>query len=173
MWTLPQIRAARDQAAQLWKGAHGVDVADGTMASFDGAMDSWVGNYLFKATAIDPAAPRFVRNFMPGYRWHGGDVPDARMGGDNPDNCYRLAGIAPGGRYEVRGRIVDRQPAHVSFTLVENWGTSVTVQTLELPGIAVDAKGGFAISIDDEPANGRANHMGARREPNSCSCGTA
>ncbi|MFD2501525.1 hypothetical protein ACFSTI_25325 [Rhizorhabdus histidinilytica] len=96
MWALPQTRAARDHAAQLWRVGHGTDIPDGLLDSFDSAMDGWVTNYLFKATAIDPAAPRIVRNFMPGYRWQGGDVPDARMGGDNPDNCYRLAGIAPG-----------------------------------------------------------------------------
>ncbi len=159
MWALPQTRAARDHAAQLWRVGHGTDIPDGLLDSFDSAMDGWVTNYLFKATAIDPAAPRIVRNFMPGYRWQGGDVPDARMGGDNPDNCYRLAGIAPGGRYRVSGRILDARPAHASFTLVENWGTSVTAQTLELPGIVVDEDGSFTISIDGEPADGRSNHL--------------
>jgi hypothetical protein len=159
MWTLPQTRAARDQAANLWRVGHGTDIPDGLLDSFDAAMDAWVTNYLFKAAAIDPAHPRIVRNFMPAYGWNGTDVPDARMGGDNPDNCYRLAGIAPGGRYRISGRIVDRQPAHVSFTLVENWGTSVTVQTLELPGIALGEDGCFTISIDGDPANGRANHL--------------
>ena len=159
MWALPQTRAARDRAAGLWRVGHGVDIPAGLLDSFDSAMDGWVTNYLFKAAAIDPADPRLVRNFMPAYRWNGRDVPDARMGGDNPDNCYRLAGIAPDGRYRVSGRILDAQPAHVSFTLVENWGTSVTVQTLELPGIAVDEEGRFTISIDATPAAGRPNHM--------------
>lgn len=159
MWALPQTKAARDQAAQLWRIAHGTDVPDAMQSRFDEAMDGWVSNYLFKAAATDAAAPRFVRNFMPGYRWHGADVPDARMGGDNPDNCYRLTAIVPGARYRVNGRILDRQPAHVSFTLVENWGTSITVQTLELPGILIDDDGGFTITIDGEAAAGRPNHM--------------
>ncbi|ATE67168.1 hypothetical protein COO09_21510 [Rhizorhabdus dicambivorans] len=159
MWTLPQTRAARDIAAGHWRVAHGDDIPPGLLDSFDDAMDGWVTNYLFKATAIDPAAPRLVRNFMPTYRWNGADVPDARMGGDNPDNCYRLAGIAPDGRYRISGRILDSRPAHVSFTLVENWGTSITVATLELPGIAVEADGSFTITIDAEASNGRPNHL--------------
>jgi hypothetical protein len=159
MWAMPQTRSAREQAGHLWRVAHGTDIPVDVIDQFDSAMDGWVTNYLFKAAAIDPAAPRFVRNFMPAYRWRDGYVPDARMGGDNPDNCYRLAGIDPGGRYRVSGRILARQPAHVSFTLVENWGTSVTVRTLELPGIETHEDGGFAISIDGEPANGRPNHM--------------
>ena len=124
MWALPQTRDARDAAARLWRVGHGTDIPEGLLGSFDAAMDGWISNYLFKAAAMDPIAPRLVRNFMPGYRWQGGDVPDARMGGDNPDNCYRLAGIAHGGRYCIIGRVVERQPVHASFTLVENWGTS-------------------------------------------------
>lgn len=159
MWQEAATRAARDHCAQLWRVGHGNDVPPEVEPLFDGAMDAWMSNYLFKAAARDPVRPRFVRNFMPGYSWNGAAVPDARMGGDNPDNCYRLAGIAHGGRYRVTGRIVDARPAHVSFTLVENWGTSMTVQTVELPGIEVAPDGRFAITIDDQPANGRPNHM--------------
>jgi hypothetical protein len=159
MWELPQTQAARAHVAQLWRVGYGTDVPPGLDPLFDAAMDGWVSNYLFKAAAMDPVRPRFVRNFMPAHDWNGRHVPDARMGGDNPDNCYRLAGIAHGGRYRVSGRVLDGCPAHSSFTLVENWGTSVTVQTLELPGIEVDADGRFTISIDDQPANGRPNHL--------------
>lgn len=159
MWEQPRTMAAKAHCAQLWKIGHGTDVPPGIDHLFDKAMDGWIGNYLFKATARDPAEPRFVRNFMPPYEWRGERVPDARMGGDNPDNCYRLAGIAHGHAYRVSGRVLAERPAHVSFTLVENWGTSMTVQTIELPGIEVARDGTFAITIDGEPANGRPNHM--------------
>ncbi|MGF7150159.1 hypothetical protein FHS96_003817 [Sphingomonas zeicaulis] len=158
-WDQPETRVARAHCAQLWRVGHGTDVPAEVEPLFDAAMDGWIGNYLFKAAAADPVRPRFVRNFMPGYRWGDRDVPDARMGGDNPDNCYRLAGIAHGGRYRVSGRVIDACPAHVSFTLVENWGTSVTAQTLELPGIDVGEDGCFTIIIDDQPTAGRPNHM--------------
>lgn len=159
MWDMPQTHVARAHVAQLWRIGHGVDVPPGMEHHFDEAMDAWLSNYLFKAAAMDATRPRFVRNFMPGYSWHGHAVPDARMGGDNPDNCYRLAGIGHGGRYRVTGQILDVCPAHISFTLVENWGTSVTAQTVELPGIVLDGDGRFTITIDDQPANGRPNHM--------------
>lgn len=159
MWRMPQTKAARDHAAQLWRVAHGSDVPDGLMAEFDDAMDAWVTNYLFKAAAMDAGHPRFVRNFMPAYTWSGRHVPDARMGGDNPDNCYRLCGISHGRRYRVEGRVAGVAPAHVSFTLVENWGTSVTAQTIELTDLERAADGGFVITIDAEPENGRRNHL--------------
>lgn len=159
MWDLPQTRAARAHCAQLWRVGHGSDVPPEVEPLFDEAMDGWIGNYLFKAAARDPVRPRFVRNFMPPYAWNGSHVPDARMGGDNPDNCYRLAGIAHGGRYRISGNVLDTRPAHVSFTLVENWGTSMTCQTVEMPGIDVKEDGRFTIMIDDQPACGRPNHM--------------
>lgn len=161
MWAQPETRAARAHAAQLWRIGYGSDVPPGIEDDFERAMDGWIGNYLFKAAAADPFAPRFVRNFMPPYLWRGEAVPDARMGGDNPDNCYRLAGIRHGCAYRVAGRAPSgaARPAHVSFTLVENWGTSITVQTVELPGIAVEADGRFTLTIDDQPAAGRPNHL--------------
>lgn len=159
MWAMAETRAARAHVAQLWRVGHGNDVPAEVEPAFDAAMDGWISNYLFKAAAADPVRPRFVRNFMPAYQWRGQDVPDARMGSDNPDNCYRLAGIAHGGRYRVTGKVLAHCPAHVSFTLVENWGTSVTAQTIELPGIAVDEDGAFTITIDDTPTAGRTNHL--------------
>jgi len=159
MLALPEAAAARAHCAQLWRVGHGTDVPREVEPHFDTAMDGWIANYLFKAAAMDPFNPRFVRNFMPGYNWRGAAVPDARMGADNPDNCYRLAGIRHGCRYRVTGQVQDVRPAHISFTLVENWGTSVTAQTLELPGIEVDEEGRFTLTIDETPANGRTNHM--------------
>jgi hypothetical protein len=159
MLDLPQTRAARDHVAQLWRVGFGEDAPLRLDENFEAAMDSYLTNYLFKAAACNRERPQFVRNFMPAFSWQRHTVPDARMGADNPDNCYRLAGIAHGGRYCVTGRILDACPAHVSFTLVENWGTSVTAQTIELPGIAVEEDGRFTITIDDRSAGGRPNHM--------------
>lgn len=159
MWALPVVMAARAQAAAHWRIAYGRDIPAEAEPAFEAAMDEYVANYLFKAAACDPLHPRFVRNFMAPYAWNGGNVPGARMGGDNPDNCYRLAGIAHGERYVVHVTPIDRPPAHVSFTLVGNWGTSVTIRTIEWHKLDRDANGGARIVIDGEPADGRANHM--------------
>ncbi len=159
MWELPQTHAARAHCAQLWRVGHGSDVPAEVEPLFDRAMDAWISNYLVRAAAMDAVSPRIVRGMMPAHSWNGHDVPDARMGGDNPDNCYRFAGIAHGGRYRVSGRVSDVRPPHCSFTLVENWGTSVTIQTIEWPGIEIADDGTFAITIDDQLANGRPNHM--------------
>ena len=122
-------------------------------------MDEYAFNYVIKAAASDAQHPRFVRNFMPPYRWFGREVPGARMGGDNPDNCYRLAGIEHGARYEVHGRIVGTRPRSLTFTLVANYGTSVTVQTLDFSEVQCDPTGEFTLFIDGSAGDGRANHL--------------
>lgn len=156
---LPQVQESRRKAAFLWRLAHGKDVSEQALETFEEAMDEWVANYVFKAVASDANHPRFVRNFMPPYEWAGRKVPGSRIGGDNPDNCYRYAGIAHGARYAVRGKAVGPLPASVTFTLVANFSSSVTVQTLDLRAIEIAGDGTFTILIDADPPAGRANHL--------------
>jgi hypothetical protein len=136
-----------------------VQVSEQALETFDHAMDEWVMNYLLKATASDVNYPRFIRNFMPPHQWVGRSMPGARIGGDNPDNCYRFAAIAHGARYLVRGRAVGPLPASVTFTLVANFGSSVTVATLDYKSLKTESDGSFTILIDADAPAGHANHL--------------
>lgn len=156
---LPAYQAARRQAGFLWRQGYGEHVSTEALETFESAMDEYAFNYLLKAVASDTEYPRFVRNFMPPHTWFGREVPGARMGGDNPDNCYRLAGIAHGSRYEVSGKVMGRSAASVTFTLVANYGTSVTIQTLDFAELQCAPDGSFIISVDGAPNEGRANHL--------------
>lgn len=155
----PRVQAARRTVEMLFARGYGDRIPRSDRPLLPVFCDEYATNWLFKAAASDAQHPRLVRNFMPGHSWHGHDVPGARTGGDNPDNCYRLAGIAHGMRYRVTGRLPDRRPANVSFTLTGNYGTSVTIQTIEDHQLAIDGNGEFAITIDDQPADGRPNHL--------------
>lgn len=159
LWAMPEVIAARQKAAFLWKLAYGTDVATDDWPTFAAAMDEYAFNYVIKAAASDAQHPRFVRDFMPAYEWFGRQLPGARMGGDNPDNCYRLAGVEHGARYELQGRVMSTPPRSATFTLVANYGTSVTVQTLDFGDVGVDAQGRFSVSIDADPADGRPHHL--------------
>jgi hypothetical protein len=159
LWQDARILAAREHAERLWRNAWADSIPEESAAGVGTAVDEYVSNWLFKAAASDSQHPRFVRNFMPPHHWHGHDVPGARTGGDNPDNTYRLAGIAHGSRYRVTGRVLGREPANTSFTLVGDYGTSVTIQTIESRTLERHDEGAFVITIDDQPANGRRNHI--------------
>ena len=156
---LPAYQAARQKAAFLWRQGYGEHVSTEALETFESAMDEYAFNYLLKAVASDSEYPRFVRDFMPPHTWFGRDVPGARMGGDNPDNCYRVVGIAHGRRYEVYGKVIGRPAASLTFTLVANYGTSVTIQTLDFAELQCAADGSFTLHIDAGPSDGRANHL--------------
>lgn len=155
----PRMALARASIEQLFATGFGDRIPEASQPLLGDFCEEYLTNWLFKAAASDTQHPRIVRDFMPAYRWHGHDVPAARTGGDNPDNCYRLAGIEHGTAYRIAGRIVDRKPANVSFTLTANYGTSVTIQTIEDHQLRINDNGEFTITIDDRPAEGRPNHL--------------
>ena len=155
----PRVAQARMTIEALFDRGYGDRLPDEDRPLLGAFAEEYLTNWLFKAAASDAQHPRFVRNFLPAHHWHGHDVPGARTGGDNPDNCYRLAGIAHGTAYRVTGRVLDRKPGNVSFTLTGNYGTSVTIQTVEDHELEIDADGNFVITIDDTPVAGRSNHM--------------
>ena len=159
MWRLPVIEAARRQAAALWRLGYGEDVPEEAWPTFETAMDEYVTNYLLKASCCDTEYPRFVRDFQSPPEVAGAGLPGARMGGDNPDNIYRLAGVAHGVAYRVRGHVVGLSAPDVSFSLMGNWGTSVGIATIGLHELELDAHQRFTLTIDDKPANGRRNHL--------------
>jgi hypothetical protein len=159
LWQDSRIITAREHVERLWRNAWADAIVPDAVPGIGTMVDEYVTNWLFKAAASDSQHPRFVRNFMPAHHWHGHDVPGARTGGDNPDNTYRLAGIAHGSRYRVTGRPIGREPANTSFTLVGDYGTSVTIQTIESSKLERADDGSFVITIDGQPADGRPNHI--------------
>ncbi|MDE2621093.1 MAG: hypothetical protein KGL54_13100, partial [Sphingomonadales bacterium] len=160
----PRIAPARAQIAMLFARGYGNRMPDEARPLLPAFCDEFLNNWLFKAAASDAQHPRFVRDFMPAHAWAGHEVVGARTGGDNPDNCYRLAGIEHGTRYRVTGHL-PAQPAHkaanISFTLTANYGTSQTVQTIEDHELDVAADGSFELLIDDQEGPAR-NHLQTR-----------
>ena len=159
LWRDPAIREARDRAAFLWRTAYGVDLPDEAVPAFESAMDEYAFNYLIKSVVSDGNYPRILRNFMPPVRWLGHDLPGARTGGDNPDNCYRMVGIAPDGRYVLRATPVGEPPSSTTFTLMANYGTSKTIQTISAKSARRDDNGSFTILIDGDPPPSGVNHL--------------
>ncbi len=158
----PRVAATRAQIEMLFSRGYGDRIPDEARPLLPAFCDEFLNNWLFKAAASDAQHPRFVRDFMPAHQWHGHEVVGARTGGDNPDNCYRLAGIEHGTAYRVRGRLTEHKAANISFTLTANYGTSQTVQTIEDNELEVAADGTFDILIDDRAADGQPNHLTTR-----------
>jgi hypothetical protein len=128
-----------------------------------GMLPSYVDSYCFRSIQIavnsDADHPRVYRVYSPAAKWLGNDVPESRWGQENPDNCYRIIPIGHGGRYVVHGQRQPRPPSDVSYVLVADTNTSITVGLLGQSDLEVAADGSFQITLDEMPANGRRNHI--------------
>ncbi len=153
-----EVEQARKHASLLWRSVTEY-TAGPQMSLFEAMMDEYTFNYAIKAANSDPARPRVVRSYSPAAHWFGRDIPGSRWGGDNPDNAYRLISVEPSGRYEIYGERMPGGISNVTYALVANTATSVTLSLLEDHEVKVDADGTFTITVDERPAEGRVNHL--------------
>ena len=157
------IRAARERARQLL-------LADPTAQTNDGrrglerALDQWVMGQIAASINNDPSRPVLFWSVDNTPRtWHGHVFPGAAVAIDNPDNVNRVAPLHGDYRYRINGRFGEPAAAQTSFnvTLAQDgqlrWGDAVATRTnLD---IKADEQGVFSITLDAEPAKGRANHL--------------
>lgn len=162
MLDTPEVKAGRAKAAMLWKAVLYNDLPQEAWDSFDDMMEDFVFNYVMKAANSDPNYPKVLHVYTPPHEWEGVRVPGSRWGGDNCDNVYRIIPVDAKARYRLDGQQIGDGPPNVSYTLVGNWETSKTLAGIENHELEIAADGSFSITIDPEPANGRANHIQSR-----------
>lgn len=156
------VQAAMRQARFLWSTVS-QNASEQALSLLDDFIPEWGLNYINKACNSDPEHPRIFQNWMIEHEWFGHRVPSARIGGDNPDNGYRLIPVEHGGHYRVDGRRLGTGPADVTWTVVGNSGTSITLASLDNEDLVVASDGTFTVTVDDQPANGRPNHLQTQR----------
>ena len=154
----PEVERARAHASVLWRSVAEYS-AGPQMSRFEEMMDDYTFNYALKAANGDATRPCVLRSYVPAGNWFGRDVPGSRWGGDNPDNAYRLIPIAANGRYELHGRRMPGGIANVTFALVANSATSITLSLLEDRDLKFESDGSFVITVDERPAGGVVNHI--------------
>jgi hypothetical protein len=86
-------------------------------------------------------------------------VPGSRYSYDNPDNIYRTIPIDGASRYVIRGQRRGSGPTDVTFSLISNPNSQQTVAILAGKDLVVNADGSYTITVDNQPANGRVNHI--------------
>jgi hypothetical protein len=84
-------------------------------------------------------------------------VPGSRYGLDNPDSIYRVIPIDGCERYRIRGRVAGRRLTENYFALWDRNMNSVAV--FDGKDLVLEPDGSFEISVDADPAGGRANHI--------------
>ncbi|HLG86857.1 MAG TPA: hypothetical protein VKZ79_06630 [Alphaproteobacteria bacterium] len=110
------------------------------------------------AVDSDPDRPKLMWMGDAPHRWFGMDIPWASYGFQNQDDIYRQVAIDPHARYEISGRRAGNPPVQARFGLFKSAIDEIPVG-LQGEDIVAEPDGSFTITIDSDPANGRANHI--------------
>jgi hypothetical protein len=151
--------AARVEAKATFRLAHGLPVSAEAEARLDQDIDELVFSAIQKAVNGDPLYPKVYWLNTPAKHWFDQDVQGGRYSYDNPDNIYRTIPIEGDSRYVVHGRRFGAGPTDVTFSLISNVNSQNTIAILASQDLIVGADGRFDITIDNQPANGRVNHI--------------
>jgi hypothetical protein len=156
----PAVLQGRKLAEHRWRSFVGDTPDAEAWDRFRTFIDECVFANLLKAVNGDPNHPRLVRLVMPPHEWFGTQVPGSRFGGGpGIDQSYAIVPIDYGGRFELNGRWIEPAPADHVYTLCGNPSFTNVLGHLELSQIEAGKDGSFTITVDPDPADGRANHI--------------
>lgn len=151
----PVLRTTREEVREYWLRAN--DPSPDMRACFEWAFEEVMFAAIVWSLNQDPLYPRVVTITRLAHRLQGRDVPGTRWGLDNPDSVYRVIPISGAERYRIHGRVPEHRLTENYFTL---WDAEMnTVDVLDGKKLVVGPDRRFAIDVDCEPANGRANHV--------------
>lgn len=158
----PELQRARTIATMLWQSVAAWPARD-QADRFANMIDEYMFHHAFRAANGDPARPMVARFMAPAHHWFGRDLPGSRWAGDSPDFIYRTVPIAHGGRYVIEGRATCDLPPSVNYSLMaDSTAAPVTLTLLDSLDMDIAADGSFAITIDENPAEDRRNHIQTR-----------
>lgn len=153
------VRSACARAGAMWRRVTDRLMPPDQMALFDAAVADYCFKCVMVAVACDGNYPRILRVYTEAAQWFGRAVPGSKWGGDNPDNAYRIAGVQAGGSYRLHGKRHVHPSTYVTFQLVGNSSTSLTMASLEQLDMEIAADGSYELTLDATPAAGRRNHL--------------
>ncbi len=156
----PDVRAALDRLAETWRrGSPGF--LPETEAQLRPSIEEVVLLVALQVVNGDPRRPGVVEISAGPHLWGGTEVPGGRWGINNPDTLYFAIPIEPGARYVVTGLRHADGPIdlNASVQVPDVWAT---LENLGARDLAIEPDGTYRITLDDEPAGDRRNHLRLR-----------
>ncbi|BCZ25564.1 hypothetical protein MYSE111917_22230 [Mycobacterium senriense] len=151
----PTVKAAYRTVAETWLGR--AKASDAMRERFDDAFAEVMFSAAVWSSNQDKLRPKVSCITRLAHPVDGRRIPGSRWGIDNPDSVYRVIPISGDERYEIRGRVGENRMTENYFTL---WDAQMgTVALLNGRTMQVDSDGGYTITVDADPANGRPNHV--------------
>jgi hypothetical protein len=151
----PTVKAACKTVAETWLGR--AKASEAMRERFDDAFAEVMFSAAVWSSNQDKLRPKVSCITRLAHPVHGRRIPGSRWGIDNPDSVYRVIPISGEERYEIHGQVGKNRMTENYFTL---WDAHMgTVDVLNGRTMEVDSGGGFTITVDSDPANGRPNHV--------------
>ncbi len=151
----PLMKATIDEVRKSWPEQ--VKPSPDMLACFDRAFEEVVYAAAIWSQNTDKERPKVITITRLPHRLGELDIPGSRWGLDNPDTVYRVIPISGDERYVIRGKVGETRLVENYFSLWDPKMNSVAV--LNGKDLVLEPDGGFAITVDSEPANGRINHI--------------
>ncbi|HEV7851864.1 MAG TPA: hypothetical protein VGP27_10985 [Mycobacterium sp.] len=149
------VKAAYRSVAETWLSR--AKASDAMRERFDAAFTEVMFSAAVWSSNQDKLRPKVSCITRIGHPVAGRTIPGSRWGIDNPDSVYRVIPVSADERYEIRGRVGANRMTENYFTL---WDANMgTVAVLNGRTMEVDSAGSFTITVDSDPAGGRANHV--------------
>jgi hypothetical protein len=160
---IPAVRESREAARQVFLAHPYARTPDGGATLEDAARQHFYGA-LQLVTNNDPHHPEISVVCLYEHATGGQAFPSALHGGlENPDNIYRLIPISSDSHYVIKGVRRDPAPSQVTYELMDSIpgvrGIGEQIAMLMDRDMKIAADGSFTITIDPDPAGGRANHI--------------
>ncbi|HNM84308.1 MAG TPA: hypothetical protein PKI77_07260 [Mycobacterium sp.] len=151
----PTVRAAYRDVAETWLAR--AKPSEAMRERFDDAFREVMFSAAVWSSNQDKLRPKVSCITRLGHPVDGRQIPGSRWGIDNPDSVYRVIPISGDERYVIHGRVGAHRMTENYFTL---WDPNMgTVAVLNGRTMDVDSDGGYTITVDSTPADGRPNHV--------------
>jgi hypothetical protein len=155
LWEHPSVAAAREAVRTDWLDRERPSPV--MRDCFERAFEEVMFSATIWSSNQDPLRPKVTCITRLEHDLHGVRVPGSRWGIDNPDSIYRVIPVSGDERYEIRGRVGEHRMTENYFTL---WDDAMgTEGLLDGHDLVTGADGSFVVTVDAEPAGGRANHV--------------
>jgi hypothetical protein len=126
-------------------------------ACFDRAFEEVVYAAAIWSQNTDKERPKVITITRLPHKLGDLQIPGSRWGLDNPDTVYRVIPISGDERYVIRGKVGPVRLTENYFSLWDPKMNSVAV--LNGKDLVLEDDGGFTITVDQDPAGGRVNHI--------------
>ena len=151
----PQVQALIADTAREIKATVPHGPLSAAIFDYEFEMMRWVA--LMASINIDANYPRIHAVSLYPHQTDGVDICSTKALHPSPDYVYRLAPVDDSAHFVVHGKKPPNGPLAFEFSLIG--ANEATQVNLSIGDIKFATDGSFTITVDPEPANGRANHL--------------